>query len=41
MREETTRDKAEQIIQKIIHYSTMIDKIIASKLEEKTRESGK
>lgn len=41
MGEETATDKAEQTLREIIHYLTMIEKIIDSKLEEKTSESGK
>ena len=38
MGEETTRYKAEQILREIIHYATMIDKLITSKVEKKIRE---
>ena len=41
METEHTGDKAEQTLREIIHYATMIDKLIASKLEKKTSESGK
>ncbi len=41
METEDTGDKAEQMLREIIRYATMIDKIIASKLEENTSESGK
>ena len=34
------KDKAEQILREIIHYSTMIDKLI-DKVEGDSKESGK
>ena len=39
MGEETTRDKAEKTLREIIHYSTMIEKIIASEFEEKSDDT--
>lgn len=41
MVEQETKDRTEQALREIIHYSTIIEKIIKAKLEDKINESRK